>query len=305
MFTKSRWVLGLSFALVLSIVGCTKKTAPLGSADNPIKFFFVPSVDAKLLSDKSKIVQKFLEENTPYKYKVQIPASYVAVVEAFGTARADVAAINTFGYIMAHEKYKSHAIATVERHGAYDYKAQIVTRKDSGIKKIEDLNGKKVAYVDPASTSGYLLPAKLFKDKNIKPSETVFAGKHDNVISMIYQGQVDAGATYYSPPAEGEIQDARRLVKTQYPDVEDKISIVTLTDPIPNDPVVVRDDLPEDVKSALQAALMKMMQTSEGKDAFKAIYGVTGMKLATDADYDQVRQVLVSLGKNAADLMAK
>lgn len=112
------------------------------------------------------------------------------------------------------------------------------------IKSIEDLT-KKAAYVDPASTSGYILPLKLLKDKKIETKETVFALKHDNVISMVYQGQVDAGAAFFSPShknekGEEEIEDARRLVKTQYPDVEKKISIIGMSDSIPNDPFVFR-----------------------------------------------------------------
>ena len=50
---------------------------------------------------------------------------------------------------------------------------------------------------------------------------------------MIYQGQVDAGATWYSPPLNGKIQDARKLVKTQYTDIESKVKIIHLTDPLP------------------------------------------------------------------------
>src|SRR6185437_3716402 len=117
---------------------------------------------------------------------------------SFGTNRADVAALNTYGYIIAHEKYGAEARLITIRYGDSTYKAQFLARSDSGIKKLEDLNGKKIAFVDPASISGYLLPLKYLKDRGIKPKETMFAMRHDNVISMIYQHQVDAGATFYS-----------------------------------------------------------------------------------------------------------
>jgi phosphonate transport system substrate-binding protein len=60
-------------------------------------------------------------------------------------------------------------------------------------------------------------------DKGIQLKDSVFAMKHDSVITMMYQKQVDAGATFYSPPENGKIEDARRLVLQQYPDVEEKI----------------------------------------------------------------------------------
>lgn len=292
------------------LFGCTKKTAELGTAENPVKLHFVPSVDAKVIEDNSKKFKEHLEKTTPYKYEVTIPQSFVAVVEAFGTKRADVAAINTFGYVLAHDKYQAEARLTVLRHGSSTYQSQFIAKADSGIKTLEDLAGKKIAFVDAASTSGYLLPLKTLKDKKIEPKETMFAQKHDNVVSMVYQGQVDAGATFYSPPSKDDkgveqMEDARRLVKTQYPDVEKKVVIISLSEPIPNDPIVFRKEMPEEMKTKIIQAMMTFIATPEGKEAFKAIYGVTDLKLATDADYESVRLMLKTLGKDASDFMKK
>jgi phosphonate transport system substrate-binding protein len=295
----------VSATIMLAFAGCVKKNAEIGTAANPIKLFFVPSVDVKVIEDSSNHMKAFLEKNTPYKFEVAIPQSYVAVVESFGTKRADVAALNTFGYVLAHEKYGAEARLTVLRHGSSTYQAQFIAKAGSGINKIEDLQGKKIAYVDAASTSGYLLPLKVLKEKKIEPKDSMFAMKHDNVVTMVYQGQVDAGATFYSAPFEGKIQDARRLVLTQFPDVEQKVKIIGLTDAIPNDPIVFRKDLPEDIKKNLTQAFMKFIATPEGKDAFDKIYGVTELKLATDADYQSVREMLIALNKSAQDLMAK
>jgi len=295
---------------ILLISGCTKKTAILGSEENPVKFHFVPSVDAKVIEENSKSFKAYLEKNTPYKYEITIPQSYVAVVEAFGTKRADVAAFTIFGYILAHEKYGAEAKMTVLRHGLATYQSQFIVKQDSNIKSLADLAGKKIAFVEPASTSGYLLPLKTLKEKNIVPKETVFAGKHDNVVSMVYQGQVDAGATFYSPPHKNDkgvmqIEDARRLVLTQYPDVESKIRILELSEPITNDPIVFRKDMPEEMKTKIVDAMMAFMTTQEGQAAFKAIYGVTEVKKATDADYDAARAMLKTTGANAEELLSK
>lgn len=300
---KSYIFLALIF-LAYALSGCTQK-AELGTASNPIKLFFVPSVDAKVIESNSKSFKEFLEKNTPYKFEISIPQSFIAVVEAFGTKRADIAAINTYGYILAHEKYGAEARITFLRHGSPTYQSQFLAKEGSSIKTLQDLKGKKIAFVDPSSASGYLLPLKTLKERNIEPKETVFAMKHDSVVSMIYQGQVDAGATFYSPPADGKIEDARRLVLTQYPDVEKKIKIVELSDPIPNDPIIFRKDMPEEMKTKIIDAFMAFVATEEGKVAFKEIYGVTELKKATDVDYDAVRKMLTSLGKTATELMKK
>ncbi len=153
---SKRILLALTVASVIILSSCVAKKAEIGTAEDPVKFFFIPSVDAKMLADKTKLVQAYLEKNTPYKYKIQVPQSYVAVVEAFGTNRADVASLNTFGYILANERYGAQARIVVMRFGKDTYQAQIVARTDSKIQKVEDIAGKKVAYVDPASTSGFL-----------------------------------------------------------------------------------------------------------------------------------------------------
>lgn len=282
--------------IVVACLGCTRERDALGSESNPVKFFFVPSVDLKILEDTSKALKTYMEKNTPYKYRISLPPSYIAVVEAFGTKRADIAAINTYGYVLAHEKYGAEARLVTVRFGESTYKAQFLARTDGKIKKLEDLEGKKVAFVDPASVSGYLLPLKYLKDKGIKPKETMFAMRHDNVVSMIYQGQVDAGATFYSPPAENEIQDARRLVREQYPDVEKKVKIVELTTSIPNDPVIFRKDMPEDMKKVIAEALIKFAATPEGLDVLKKLSSVTGLNHTTDADYDSTRAAVKALG---------
>ena len=287
--------------LALSFVACTKKRAEIGSEQNPVKLFFVPSVDVKVLEDSSKKTKDFLEKETGFKFEVSIPQSYVAVVEAFGTDRVDVAALNSYGYYLARTKYKAEARLTVLRHGSTTYQSQFITRAGSSIKSLKDFKGKKIAFVDPASASGYLLPLKMLRSMGVEPGETVFAMKHDNVVSMVYNGQVDAGATFYTPAHDGKTEDARRLVKTQYPDVEEKVQIVQLSEPIPNDPIVFRANLPEEIKSKITQAFLKFISTEEGKSAFKAIYGVDDLKVATDADYDSV----LELGKIAAEVMNK
>lgn len=301
----------LSLLLIAGLfTACTSNKAELGTAENPIKLHFVPSVDAKVIEDNSKAFKDYLEKNTPYKYEITIPQSYIAVVEAFGTKRADVAAFNTFGYILANEKYGVEAKLTVLRHGLATYQSQFIVKEGSSIKKIEDLAGKKVAFVEPASTSGYLLPLKTLKDKGIVPKETVFAGKHDNVVSMVYQGQVDAGATFYSPPFKDDkgveqVEDARRLVLTQYPDVVQKVKIISLSEPITNDPIVFRKEMPEEMKNKIVDSMISFVATEEGKAAFKAIYGITEVKKATDADYDAARAMLKAAGANVEELMTK
>lgn len=288
--------------LILVLSGCEFQRAELGSAKNPVKLVFVPSIDNKVLDANSKIFKDYLEKNTPYKFEIQIPESYVAVVEAFGTKRADVAGLNSFGYYLAHKKYGAEAHLTVIRHGSPTYQSQFITRADSSIKTLKDLEGKKMAFVDPASASGYLLPLKTLRDRKIHPKETFFAMKHDSVVMKVYKGEVDAGATFYSPPVQGRIDDARRLVLVQYPDVEKKVRIIELSPPIPNDPIVFRKELSTEMKTKIAEAFLNFVATPQGKKSFDEIYGLTELKKSSDQDYAKIRDMFDEL-KNVTDKM--
>lgn len=289
----------------LILTSCTFQKAPIGSEDNPIKIHFVPSVDAKVIESNSSKLKDYLEKNTPYKYQITVPQSYIAVIESFGTKKADVSALNTYGYMMAHEKYNVEARLIIIRHGLSTYKSQFLAKSDSPIKGLKDLQGKKVAFVDPSSMSGYLLPLKTLNDRGVKPGQTVFAMRHDSVVTMIYQGQVDAGATFYSPPSESGIEDARKHVLTQFPDVEKKIKIIELSEEIPNDPLVFRKDLPEEIKKTIVEAFVNYIRTPEGKEAFNLVLGATDFQPATDANFDKVKEILKTTGKTVQELMKK
>lgn len=301
----SKKVAALYLITILSFIltACTSNTE-VGTKKNPIKLFLIPGQDAQILEDNGKKVTEFLEKKTNLYFDIKVPTSYIAVVEAFGSKKADVAIMNTFGYILAHEKYGVEAKLMGIHFGQKYYQGQIITRKGH-LKSLEDINGKKFAYVDPASTSGFLMPTDLMRKKNIKPKEFVFAGKHDTVIAMLYQKQVDAGATFYTPSKNGVPQDARKLVLTQFPDVFEKIKILKLTDPIPNDPIVFRSELDKEIKEKIKLALIEYLKTDDGKDTFMKLYNMNGVISVDDTHYDQIRSTLKELGKTAQEFIKK
>lgn len=295
----------LIFIVFISI---RESKGSLGTLKNPIKLYFTPSVDAEKITLSAKPLINFLEKETGYYFTTAIPTSYIAVVEAFGTERADIAIINSFSYLLAHEKYGANAVLRVVRTGNQTYyRGQIIVRTDSGIEKIEDLNGKSIAYVDASSASGYILPNNLLKKYGVKPSRETFAMKHDNVVTMVYQRQVDAGATFYSPPhpVTGEPLDARSRVKKQYPDVFENVKILALTDSLPNDPVVFRKGLPDLMVRKISRALLKFANSEEGKKVLPDIYSMEGLITTKDSDYDYMRKLVKEAGLNLEEMVRK
>ena len=292
-----KYLLYLSPIIIFIVVSSARELheGALGTRSNPIKLYFTPSIDAKRITTNAKELTDFLEKETGYYFTTAVPASFIAVVEAFGTKKADIASINTFSYLMANAKYGAEArLRIVRDNNETSYKGQIITRYDSGIDSLPDINGRSFAYVDPSSTSGYILPKAMLDKRGIKPSETVFAMRHDNVVTMVYQGQVAAGATYYAPPDPNthEILDARMRVEKQFPDVAQKVKIIGFTQSIPNDPWVFRKDMDEDMKEKIIDALLKYVATPEGAKSLYDIYDIRGLIRTKDSDYNGLRKLL-------------
>lgn len=284
-----RATLALLLVAVSTVVMAEDK---LGTRDNPVKIYFTPSVDANTIATNSTSFLQFMEKETGLYFKSGIPSNYVAVVEAFGSNRADIAVMNSFGYLLANSKFGAEAKLKALRHGKDYYAGAIYVSEKSGIKSLKDLNGKKFAFTDSSSTSGYLYPQKIFNDAKVKVGNSTFAIKHDNVITMIYQGQVDAGAAFYSEPFDGKIKDARERVLTQFPDVEAKVKVLKVTDKIPNDPFVFRKGMDPVIVEKFITALKKYIATPEGQTVFKNIYAIDGIVPATNKDYDSLRSVI-------------
>lgn len=302
----------------------------VGSKKRPFTMYFVPSVDAQQIATESQqlveyvskeVSQELYGKTDGFYVKSAVPTSYIAVVEAFGTNKADLAAVNTFSYILAKDikKYPVDAIFSIVRgKDERTYKGQIIVRADSGIKSLKDLNGKKIAYTDPASTSGFILPAQLLKKEGVPPSETMFAQKHDNVVMMVYQKQVDAGATFYSPPEIVEengkkiekLRDARGRVATQFPDVGEKVKILAFTDEIPNEPWIMRTNLYKEdgaksakVREAVTRAITKFSLTNDGKRVLDLLYGVSGLAPTTDETFKEIRATVMQANLNLEQML--
>lgn len=284
--------------------GCTQ-SKEIGSKSNPLKFYLIPAQDLVGLERTGTALQKFLEKELDMHVVVELPQNYIAVVEAFGSKRADAAILNTFGYIIAKQKYDVTPVLKLVNRGREEYYGQIIAHKD-GPKTIKEINGKRFAFVDPLSTSGYLFPLRYLTEQKVKVKEKVFAGSHDAVVTAVYQKKVDAGATFYTPAdLDGTPKDARWVVKTQFPDIFEKVKILQITGPIPNDPLVFRKDLPQELKTKLADALVKYLKTPDGKKNMFDMYHITDFKEANDKDYDIVRTYLKDIGQQAEDFVKK
>ena len=258
-----------------------------------INFYLTPSLSAELLDKKGSIIKEFLEKETGFSIKMGIPDSYDELVDHFNSSTPSFAMMSSQSYVLANQKYGAMVKLRTVRFGHSVYYGMIITRASSGIKDISDLQGKTFAYTDELSTSGYLYPKKILERNKVKPSKEFFLKKHDEVVRLVYEGKVDGGAAFYSPPSsDGTLRDARARLKEKFPDVENKVVIIAKTEAIPNDPIVFSKNFNPDVARKLYTALVKLSTDAKGKQALLDLYGTEGFVKASDSDYNSLRGVM-------------
>ncbi|WP_208728345.1 phosphate/phosphite/phosphonate ABC transporter substrate-binding protein [Oceanidesulfovibrio indonesiensis] len=125
--------------------------------------------------------------------------SNAAQLEAMRAGRLHVAGFNTGSNPIAVNCAGFVPFAMMAaKDGSFGYEMEIVTHVDSGIKEVEDIRGKSLAFTQPTSNSGFKAPSAILKaefgmeaEKDFTPS---FSGKHDNSILGAVNKDYDAAA---------------------------------------------------------------------------------------------------------------
>jgi phosphonate transport system substrate-binding protein len=225
--------------------------------------------------------------------KVYMPTDYLGVVEALRNKTADLAFVHPAGYVFANREARAQIVAVDVWHGKTSYTSRIYVRKDSGLKTLEDLRGKSIAFVDPGSTSGYVYPMVLLIKKGLVKGrdpktffkEAMYTGTHEAALLALVNGNVDAVASFDLAPQQ-YLKDKERVEKLTY---------VAETDPIPEAGVVVREGLDPALVQKLFEALVSF-NAPEYRPILNNFYGIDGFAPARDSDYDPVRAAIDLLG---------
>jgi phosphonate transport system substrate-binding protein len=214
-----------------------------------------------------------------------------------GAGQVDIGWLSPFSYLLAHSRYGVEVILISSHDGATTYRGAILTRADSPIRRVEDLKGKRFAFVDSLSTSGSIYPRLLMLAHGVDPEKDLarayFAGGHDKVALDVYNGRADAGAIYAGATAADP--DARDKLLETVPDIKQKTRIAAYTEPIPNDNVCVRAGLPPAIRAKLKQALIGLTKSSEGQRALSDFAGIDGLDPASDSTYAGVRRAVEAL----------
>jgi phosphonate transport system substrate-binding protein len=174
----------------------------------------------------------------------------------------------------------------------------------------------------------------MFKDAGVEPGEIVEAGGHPQAALAVYNGEVDFATTFFSPPLtdpawqpgddpepfdftavklneEGRafagdvrVLDARVATLETAPDIFEKVRIMMLTDPIPNDTMSFSPDFPEGLKGQITDALVEFAASEACLQSICSdqFYNWTGLEPVPDSAYDVIRRLIEGLGYTEEDI---
>jgi phosphonate transport system substrate-binding protein len=214
--------------------------------------------------------KKLLEDTFKVEIKLLVAADYAGVIQAFAAKQVDVAYMSPAAYAAAWIESQGDVrplVVTQEADGSTSYVSVLYTRSDSGITSLQDMKGHSLAWADPNSASGYLIPRAEFRSMGIDPEpgkyfgNTGFAGGHEQAVVAVLNHQYDAGVTWTSgigDPAQGYTRGNLRLMVDKKMLAMSDIRIIWKSRPILNGPLTVRKSTPDSFQADMLAFHLAM-----------------------------------------------
>lgn len=298
-FLKRSVVAGVGFAgLPAFLAACggseqQSAASQSGGAEmpDPLSMGIIPAEDNAEQVREFEPVADYVGEQLGVEVELFTATDYSGIIEAMRSEEVDLAWYGPLSYVLASEVADAEAVAVqITEEGATDptYKSLMITKADSDIQNIKDLEGGTFSFVDPASTSGNLFPRKAFDEAGMDPAkdlaDTIYAGGHDASALAVKNGKVDGGAVantvLENMLAEGVVKDG-------------EVRVIHESQPIPESPIAVRAGLQGETKDKIQKVFVNMTPEDAGAESLGS--EAVGYVEAKDSDYDVIRDLIGTL----------
>ncbi|MBC7473818.1 MAG: phosphate/phosphite/phosphonate ABC transporter substrate-binding protein [Candidatus Sericytochromatia bacterium] len=285
MISKLRLLLPLLAFTFFTLNGCNNDN----TTEKVINVGFVPSENMQEVTKNAQPLAEMLSKAVGKEVKTFIATDYTGIVEAFRAGKLDIAFLTPAAYVMANNEAGVKVVLKAQRHGNDFFYSAIITRKDSGINKLEDFKDKTFSFGDTLSTSGNIFPKKMFLDKGIDPKEAfkhvIYSGGHDATVLAVFNKKVDGGAVF-SNDTKGHDGAWTQFLK---PEEASQIKAIAYSDPIPADNVCVSKDLDPEIEKKLTQAFIDVGKDKVGQKLIQKLYRIDSFVPATDKDYESVK----------------
>lgn len=287
--------------LCLLIYGCREqqnKSFDVASSDSEKVFYIgiVPEQNIFRQRDRYEPLARYLSQKVGIKIELRTLVTYENIIDQIQSKNLNAVFVGSFTGAVALKKLNAQPIARPEfLDGTSAYYGLIFARKDSGINSAQDMKGKAFAFVDKATSAGWLFPLHYFKNNNIDdPSswldEIYYTGTHEDAILDVVNGKADIGAAkntvFY------RLADSNKKIQNQ-------LTILATSPPFPANSLCVCPETDEALKKKLQEVLLAMHQDLEGQKVLY-MFGATKFIETSEKDYEPVFNYAEALGLDLA-----
>ncbi len=258
-----------------------------------LKFGFVPGLNEVDVRAEIELLTAYLSSAIGRRVSLYVAKDERDLRVQMEAGVVDVGSFSPVAYVEAARGGKIRVIAQSVLNGSATYPGLIIKRFDSHINSLADLEGKRFAFVDSKSISGFVYPRAMLVDKGVNLErffkEVIFAGSHEKVIAAVLLGTVHAGAT-----DDGAVAAAKAKGLPTF-----DLEVLAKTEPIPYDAIAVRVGRDDVLVQQVQTALVKLDKTPAGRDVIllRSKRNLTGYGPADDTGFDVVRRAEKSASK--------
>lgn len=285
MFKRYSIIISILSLLVLSFCPQIYAKETLILAVHP----FLPSAE---LEKKFTSLANYLSQQSRLNITLRIGSSYEEHIKYIGSDKVDIAYMGPVSYVKLVNMFGQKPIlAKLEVNGQSYFQGNIIVRKDSGIKSLADLKGKRIALGNINSTMSFIVPHHLLHHAGVFPRHKVkhlMLPTHDDIALAVLSGDFDAGAV-------------KPAVFKRYE--KDGLKILTKTPKISEHLFVTRANLPEKQIQLLRQILINMKNSSEGLAILQGIKkNMSGLVSAKDSDYSNLQKMIIEAEQLPVDL---
>jgi phosphonate transport system substrate-binding protein len=259
-----------------------------------MRFLLPPSLGPEAASERAARLQAALRERLGDGALVRVAPGYDALAKDLLAGRVDAAWAPPFVCARVESLGAKVAVRGV-RDGAATYRAALVCREDRPV-GLGELDGKRVAWVDRDSTSGYLLPMALLKARGVDPAKTffqqLFTGSYRAALEAVAEGRADL-ASVFAPSArpgrEGETGVAQVV-----PELASRFSLVAFTDDAPNDGVCVSPAGSPEIAAEVERFLLSLHESEAGTRLLGDVFNLERFEPAPKMAYRALYRVALA-----------
>ncbi|MCH8497376.1 MAG: phosphonate ABC transporter substrate-binding protein [Marinobacter sp.] len=234
----------------------------MASAQAQYTFGVIPAENNEEAAARFEPLRKDLEQQLGKRVRVFFATDYSGIIEAMRRGRVDFAWFGATSGLLAHQEAGAvpFAVGVSRETGSAEYFSHFIVRADSPIQTFEELKGKNIAFVDPASTSGGVVPTyEVLRKTGQMPEDFFgrlqFAGTHDASVMAVRNGSVDGGVV---ADFLFDAMVARGLIKRE------EFRVILASDPVPGPPMMIRAALGDELRARLTEIMTTVHERIDG-----------------------------------------